>query len=82
MTERDAINVMKWYSEEEYGKGLVSESHRMAIKALEKQIPSEPLNRGGIPEMGYCPDCGEAVTKSANPVCCKWCMKRLDWKEV
>lgn len=36
MTEQEAIKVMKWYSEEEYGKGLVSESHSMAIQALEE----------------------------------------------
>ena len=36
MTENEAIKVMKWYSEEEYGEGLVSESHRMAIQALEE----------------------------------------------
>ena len=52
------------------------------ISVLEKHKAVEPLNRGGIPEMGYCPDCGEVVTKTANPVCCKWCMKRLDWSEV
>lgn len=36
MTENEAIKEMKYYSEEEYGKGLVSESHKIAIKALEE----------------------------------------------
>lgn len=36
MTENEAIKEMKYYSEEEYGKGLVSESHKTAIKALEE----------------------------------------------
>lgn len=36
MTENEAIKVMESYSEEEYGKGLVAESHKMAIQALEE----------------------------------------------
>ena len=56
------------------------EIHETIVAVLEKHKASAPVNRGGIPEFGYCPDCGEAVTKTANPVCCKWCMKKLDWE--
>ena len=70
----------------------LTEAHRQKIKSrmelqeiiiavLEKHKASEPLNRGGVPEYGYCPDCGAVVTKTANPVCCKWCMKKLSWTD-
>lgn len=36
MTESEAIEEMSHYSEEEYGKGAVAESHKMAIIALEE----------------------------------------------
>ncbi|MDD6036442.1 MAG: hypothetical protein PUC30_09675, partial [Lachnospiraceae bacterium] len=36
MTEIEAIEEMSHYSEEEYGKGAVAESHKMAIIALEE----------------------------------------------
>ena len=87
MTEREAVEELKGILEEAteeensvcYVTDCDKEPLEMAIQALEKQMPTAPLNRGGIPEMAYCPDCGEVVTKSANPVCCKWCGKMLDW---
>ena len=37
MTEQEAIKIMKYYSEEDYGVGsMVAVSHQMAIKALEE----------------------------------------------
>ena len=37
MTEQEAVEVMKYYSEEDYGVGsMVAVSHQIAIKALEE----------------------------------------------
>ena len=37
MTENEAIKIMNWYSEEEYGKGSqIAMAHMMASKALEE----------------------------------------------
>lgn len=52
----------------------------MSIKALEKQIPQPVTNQQGIPLWGYCPSCGETVTKSSSPVGCKWCLQRVEWE--
>ena len=91
MTESKAIEVMKWYSEEEYGKGLVSESHSMAIKALEKQIPKKPYCIED--KMWGCPVCDnhllpkwvkyptELMPKTAGLPHCMSCGQKIDWSE-
>ncbi len=57
----------------------------MAIEALEKQIPKEPIEK----ESGwyYCPTCNTKVPAYAN-YCCGYytgkqgCGQRLDWEEL
>lgn len=57
------------------------EAMEIAVESIEKQIPQEVVNQGGTPLSGYCPSCGEAVTKSSSPVGCKWCLQRVEWSE-
>ena len=52
----------------------------MATDALEKQIPQEVKNQQGYPTWGYCPFCGEVITKSSSPVGCKECLQRVKWE--
>lgn len=54
---------------------------KIAIKALERQIPKKPVNQQGFPRFGYCPNCEKTVTKSRDYVGCSKCLQALDWSE-
>lgn len=54
----------------------------IAIEAIEKQIPQSPLNKQGNPLWGYCPNCGDVVTRYGSPVGCKNCLQKLDWSRT
>ena len=55
----------------------------MAVEALEKQIPKEPITYNGT-NRADCPVCREAVRGIKNPFgsYCSGCRQKLDWKEV
>ena len=66
-------------------KAIPIQTIDMAIEALEKQIPKEPIEK----ESGwyYCPTCNTKVPAYAN-YCCGYytgkqgCGQRLDWEEL
>lgn len=45
----------------------------------EKDEQRPVINIQGIPIWGYCPNCGETITKTGCPIGCKWCLQKLDW---
>lgn len=60
----------------------------MALKALEKQIPKEPIERfTGNEYVCECPIC-HGLTDTPNEVViqsvqhCSWCGQKLDWSEI
>lgn len=74
MTENECIDVLKnlafLSTNQEHEK--CEESIKMAIQALEKQIPKKPIDKlmylecpscgdVGIEDCGYCPCCGQAL---------------------
>ena len=81
MTENEAIelieNDLKLHSKNlssKYKNGL-----RMAIKALEKQIPKKPeMEKYTKRELYFCPICGTEVTDCAY---CLHCGQKIDFGE-
>lgn len=61
------------------------ESVRLAIEALEKQIPKKPSDISTVKDgnniigiIGYCPCCNEIVSESDQTFVCD-CGQKLDW---
>ena len=63
--------------ESELGQAL-----NMAIEALEKRIPKEPLNREYRPEIsyGYCPCCSNLIDDWNDIKLCGECGQAIDWE--
>lgn len=100
MTESEAIEELK-YDCNELGKAIPCDTswgssfenaYRMAIQALEKQIPKKPrktdLYRGVLKRIyAYvCPTCGNAclekyMNERQNTTFCWNCGQRLDWSD-
>lgn len=87
MTEQEAIGYMNSVFDEYFGDRCVSNTNKfamaqdMAIKALEKQIPKEPLDFGD--ESYLCPYCkrnnfykGEYLDKQNY---CDYCGQAIKW---
>jgi predicted RNA-binding Zn-ribbon protein involved in translation (DUF1610 family) len=93
MSEKEAIEIIKNTPLLRYeGQcGLHSElgdAMRLAVEALEKQIPKKPMEVEEREETDFyylafmCPNCGEAVIgQPYRPNNCKHCGQRLDWGE-
>lgn len=76
MTEQEVIKYLETH-------GYIDDEVKdRCIPLLEKQIPKQPINEQGIPTWGYCPTCGDAVTKYGSPVGCKNCLQRIDWSKA
>ena len=47
-----------------------NEALKIAINALEKQIPKKPTKDKYVPELDFCPECGTEVTNcNYCPIC-------------
>ena len=57
---------------------------KMAIEALEKQIPKEPLNREDRSEIsyGYCPCCSNIIDDWNDLRYCGECGQAIKWGET
>ena len=85
MTENEAIklieNDLKLHSKDlssKYKNGL-----RMAINALEKQIPKKLINTCQYVS-GCCPNCKKYISdwlEYDKFMCCPYCGQKLDWSE-
>ena len=85
MTENEAIklieNDLKLHSKDlssKYKNGL-----RMAIQALEKQMPKKPINTCQYVS-GCCPNCKKYISdwlEYNEFMCCPYCGQKLDWNE-
>lgn len=91
MTENEAIqaiqNDLKWHNKEL--KPAYKECLKVAIKALEKQVPKKPIEikcgcygitkngRKGYLIKNKCPNCGSEELMNSFPCSCG---QKLDWK--
>ena len=92
MTESEAIIELQQNIDMPFGNNVSDEASRMAINALEKQIPKKPrktdLYRGMFRRIyAYvCPTCGNAcLEKQENErqdtMFCWNCGQKLDWND-
>lgn len=84
MTNEEAVMVLNMVE----AHGLADEAKKMAISALEKQIPKKPLIR--YENMGFgspcetfkiygCPCCREELDEATS--FCQNCGQKIDWSE-
>ena len=83
MTNREAIEILK--HEHDYAQLLsyVNEALKLAISALEKQIPKKPRKtRCAL----MCSTCGHKITeigcKKLHRLYCKKCGQAIDWSDA
>ena len=83
MTAQEAIKRFKPIIDNEAYTDSYQDACKMAIEALEKQIPKEPITYNGT-NRADCPVCRKAVRGIKNPFgsYCSGCRQKLDWKEV
>ena len=87
MTYKEAVENLKILkiSEDDSSVGkLKIQTYNIAIEALEKQIPKEPLNREGKSEIsyGYCPCCSNLIDNWDDIRFCGECGQAIDWEET
>lgn len=87
MTYKEAIENLKILkiSEDDSSVGkLKIQTYNIAIEALEKQIPKEPLNREDKSEIsyGYCPCCSDPIDNWNDIRYCGECGQAIDWEET
>ena len=82
MTESEAIMELQDNVDLPFGSNVSDEASRMAINALEKQIPKKPKDRYKtkyVWDSAYCPVCNCGIT--ARWVYCQCCGQKLDWSD-
>ena len=88
MTIEEAIKMLKQWNEdllpyEDEKEGI--ECHNIAISALEKQIPKNPIEDDYYDEPAVCPNCGGNVINMADNDYhfqhCHYCGQALKWRD-
>lgn len=80
MTENEAVIELKAVMNEEFQTENQEEAYKLAIKALEKQIPKKPNKCVGFSESLFiCPTCGRKQPIMYGQYHCKECGQKLDW---
>jgi hypothetical protein len=90
MTKEEAIKRIKDHIQVhkigDYPHIYLRESLDMAIEALEKQIPKQPIEDGYYDEPCVCPNCGSTVINEAdndyNFDHCYYCGQALCWDNI
>lgn len=61
----------------------MEKAHKMAIKALEKQVPMKPYNckTSGGQKGNMCPRC-QRLLVLGYPQYCEFCGQAIDWSDV
>jgi peptide subunit release factor 1 (eRF1) len=93
--ENKAIEIINDVTWQDGGRhyGEVEEARRLAISALEKQIPKNPIKKEEqykkiTVEIYYCPICNEEVSRRSKSsyLCktpyCDECGQKIDWSEA
>ena len=91
MTESEAIKELQDNMDLPFGVTVSDEASRMAINALEKQIPKKPeyeadgyANGELVYDYAKCPICGHDFEYGINDWGCEYCSdcgQKLDWSD-
>ena len=92
MTESEAIKELQQYVGLPFEMDVLEEAAKMAIQALEKQIPKKPRKTDsyrGVLKRVYayvCPTCGNVclekyMNKRQNTMFCWNCGQKIDWSD-
>ena len=82
MTEKEAIELLRYMSAFNSTNGRRAEAIELAIKALEKQIGRKTKRiyiMGESCKIGVCLVCENAI--AGDSLYCKYCGQKLDWSE-
>lgn len=90
MTEQEAIKFLTGYLDSVVYKEKCVEAHKLAFKALEKQIPKKPIQKNDVNfkegKCFYCPNCkGSLATNEDDTYYNYWlshcnnCGQAIDW---
>ena len=55
------------------------EARKMAIEALEKQIPKKPERLNAFKAIGKCRGCERVISTRTASVYCQYCGNKVDW---
>jgi len=82
MTESEAVKEFQQNIDLPFGSNVSKEAAKMAIQALEKQIPKKPLYIAnlGCTALWLCPVCERRIIRS-DLVYCHQCGQKLDWSD-
>ena len=77
----EALETIKYEVNEEGHCGYIEDELRLAMTALEKQIPQKPKldNDNGIYETEHCPNCNRKLFPNEHH--CR-CGQALDWSDT
>ena len=81
MTYKEAIKQLNSIAIYHFDK-YTADASDLAIEALDKQIPKEPIEKFAFSddtEAGLCPFCNEGVNEEMN--FCSCCGQAINWKE-
>ena len=91
MTEIEAIKELQENIDLPFGVTVSDEASRIAIKALERQIPKKPEYEGDgysdgelVYDYARCPICGHDFEYGINDWGCEYCSdcgQKLDWSD-
>ena len=81
------------FSAKEYWKQEVDEACKIAVKAIEKQIPKKPTHEATLYKCLTCPNCKRIIDEFMEFIPdqpkirvrmhnCKYCGQALDWSEI
>ena len=80
MTNEEAVNWIKYSEDIQWNEGseCAKEAIKLAIEALEKQIPKKPMEKDG---WLACPNCEISMSGRMYVPWCDNCGQALDWSE-
>lgn len=78
MTNEEAVTLLEATRKMTEGISDLHKACKVAIEALEKQIPMKPSSYKGF--VFECPKCEEPVGKNVDRYC-PWCGQKIDWSE-
>ena len=86
MNEQKALETIKYEVDEEGHCGYIENELRVAMAALEKQIPKKP-QKSESRMFDICPTCDKFINRrekshgNIDIPYCEWCGQALDWED-
>lgn len=76
---KKAIRGLKNIVEFWYNRPEEIETAKLAIAALEKQIPKKPKRLNAFKAIGKCRGCERVISTRTASVYCQYCGNKVDW---